>query len=120
MELDPDDQTDDEFIASIAPDVMASLEHSGFFEKLDDVLCPEESSLPRPKCTGDYTISAPILRASGYEDSDLADIFSVLRSKGGFCDCEILYNAVDSSRLKSDYWQKKALGLDPDVGHGLH
>ena len=37
--------------------------------------------------------------------------------KGGFCDCEILYNVVEESRLKAEYWQARAAGVEPPNSH---
>jgi len=104
---------DSEFVASITLDVMRCLDHSGFFEKLDDLLCPKDDSHIPESCSGDCKLSESILRVSGFEESDFADVFDVLRAKGGFCDCEILYNASESNRLKSKYWQARARGIDP-------
>jgi hypothetical protein len=108
---------DDDLIASITPDVMRCLDQSNFFEKLDDVLCPEDDSHPRESCSGDYRLSESILRASGFEVSDFADIFDVLRANGGFCDCEILYNASESNRLKGKYWREQARGVERHMTH---
>jgi hypothetical protein len=107
MEADPDN----ELIASISPDVMKCLVRSGFFEKLDDLLCPRDHSHQREGCRGDYKLSESVLLASEFERTDLDDIFGVLRSKGGCCDCEILYNVAESSRLKAEYWRSRAEGL---------
>jgi hypothetical protein len=57
-------------------------------------------------------ISESILAERGFPAEDLDDIFDVLRSKGGFCDCEILYNAVEESRLKAEYWKARAKELE--------
>jgi len=108
---------DPDLIASITPDVMRCLDDSGFFEKLDDVLCPKDDSHNAESCSGTYELSESILRASGFEESDLGEIFGVLQAKGGFCDCEILYNASESNRLKSKYWRAKARRLE---GHTRH
>jgi hypothetical protein len=37
--------------------------------------------------------------------------------QGGFCDCEILYNVAEQSRLKAEYWMAKAEGLKPYDPH---
>jgi hypothetical protein len=113
MEASPDP----DLIASITPDVMRCLDDCGFFEKLDDVLCPKDESHSAESCSGDYELSESILRASGFEESDFEDIFGVLQAKGGFCDCEILYNASESNRLKSRYWRAKARGLELHTRH---
>jgi hypothetical protein len=98
---------DKDLISSITPDVMTSLRRSQFFERLDDLLCPSKDSKPR-KCCGDFTLSEPILREAGYDSEAVQDIFDVLRSQGGCCDCEILYNVAESSRLKANYWRARA------------
>jgi Protein of unknown function (DUF2695) len=106
-----------DLILSITPDVMTCLERSGFFHKLDDLLCAEDQSQPRTDCAGDYQLSERILRADGFDSTELADIFGVLRSQGGCCDCEILYNVVESNRLKAAYWRNQAKGLDARAKH---
>jgi hypothetical protein len=106
---------DPDLIASITPDVMRCLDDSGFFQKLDDALCPKDESRTAKSCFGDYQLSESILRASGFEESDFGDIFGVLQAKGGFCDCEILYNASESSSLKSKYWRARAQGIQPNT-----
>lgn len=112
--------SNDDLIASITPDVMKVLDRSNFFRSLDDLLCPIGPPDQREHCHGDHRLSEAILRTSGFDATELADIFEVLRSKGRFCDCEILYNVADQSRLKAEYWRSKvtergqeASGLGP-------
>ena len=112
-------QRDEELIGSISTDVMAYLLGCQFFEKLDDLLSPSESVHPSQACDGSYRHSESILLTSGHKECDLADVFGVLRSKGGACDCEILYNVVESSRLKAKYWRKQHALKNP-VGHVSH
>jgi hypothetical protein len=108
---------DRELIVSITPDVMKCLERSSFFDRLDDLLCPRDDSHHREDCCGDYKLSESILRTSGFEPSEFADIFAVLRAKGGFCDCEILYNASESNRLKAKYWRGRTERAEPRRSH---
>jgi len=114
MEADPDH----DLIASITSDVMKCLQRSKFFEKLDDILSPSDGSQPQEICNGNYRLSEAILQESGFGSSDFADIFNVLRSQGEFCDCEILYNASESNRLKAEYWRDRARGLETQPKHG--
>lgn len=107
----------DELTASIVPDVMRCLIRARFFEKLDDVLCPINDSSQPQHCRGDYSLAESVLLASEFERDDLADIYGVLRSKGGCCDCEILYNVAESSRLKTNYWRRAADGRDNPIRH---
>jgi hypothetical protein len=113
--MEPDEFS--EFISSIAPDVMWYLVPLGFFEKLDDLLSPKDDPRLRRACGGDYKLSESVLLTSGVQQADLADIFGVLRSKGGCCDCEILYNVTESSRLKAKYWRSRAEGLEGPTTH---
>jgi len=115
METDPDH----DLISSITPDVMTCLERS-LFRKRDDLLCPEHPSQSRADCSGDYQLSKSILQAAGFDSSELTDIFGVLGSQGGGCDCEILYNVAESSRLKSEYWRNRAKGLEVHAKHVPH
>ena len=106
----------EELIRDITPDVMTCLERVCFFDKLDDLLCPVDPSALPAQCRCDYALSQSILRDCGFRASDLDDIFDVLKSQGGFCDCEILYNAVETSRLKAQYWRSQAHKSDPAPG----
>jgi Protein of unknown function (DUF2695) len=106
-------EPDSELVDSIAPYVMKKLTSVGFFEKLDDKLCPSENADSSERCKGKYEISEPLLRSLGFDDEERNEIFQVLQSKGGFCDCEILYNVVETNRLKAKYWKAQAAGLEP-------
>jgi hypothetical protein len=105
--------SDDDLISSIVPDVMKCLGRCGFFEKLDGILSPEDNSIPTHGCDGTYRLSESILIAAGFERADL----DMLRSKGGFCDCEVLYNVAETSRRKANYWPSRAAGR---IAHTPH
>lgn len=109
--------TDSDLISSITPDVMTCLRRSLFFERLDDLMCPKEGSNQREICSGNYRISERVLEASGFDSGDSNDIFSVLNALGGGCDCEILYNVVESSRLKAEYWKSQVDLSEPKPKH---
>jgi hypothetical protein len=111
--------SDDDLISSIAPDVMKCLGRCAFFEKLDGLLSPEDNSIPPQGCDGTYKRSEAILIAAGFERADLADIFAVLQSKSGCCDCEVLYNVAETSRLKTNYWRGRAAGEITHTPHTL-
>jgi hypothetical protein len=113
MEIDPDD----DLIASITPDVMKCLARSGFFDELDDILCPQKKLQASKACRGLAEFSEHILTELKFTPNDLKEIFDVLRSKGGSCGCEILYNAAGSSRLKSEYWLSQAEKPDKPTRH---
>ena len=55
--------------------------------------------------------SLKILRELRMDSDDIDDIIAVLHSKGGCCDCEVLYNVADESRLRTQYWKAKVLEL---------
>jgi hypothetical protein len=105
------------FIASIATDVIRALTASEFFEALDDVFSPKDNSRATVVCDGNYRIAKEILLARGFVESDFADVFAVLKERGACCDCEILYNAVESSRLKAEYWRTRARREHPKSPH---
>jgi len=106
--------------SSIAPDVMTCLGRCGFFEKLDGLLSPEDNSIPPQGCDGTYKLSESILIAGRFERAELDDIFAVLQSKVGFCDCEVLYNVAETSRLKANYWYARAAGQTALARHKPH
>ena len=116
--MEPD--SDDELISSIAPDVMTCLGRCNYFEKLDELLSPIDNSTPHEKCDGSFRLSETILLASGFERDALDDIIAVLQSKGGFCDCEVLYNAAETSRLKTNYWRSQVSGEPATTPHASH
>jgi hypothetical protein len=98
---------DEELIASISPDVMKCVNGARIFEALDDTMCPVDPSAPRAECWGDYRVAKPILLSRGFKADELFDVFHVLMAKGGYCDCEILYQVAPGSRLAREYWQKR-------------
>jgi len=100
--------SEDELISPIAPDVMTCLGRCGYFEKLDELLSPEDNSASVEKCDGSFRLSETILIAAGFDRAELEDIFAVLHSRGGCCDCEVLYNVAEKSRLKATYWRGRA------------
>jgi hypothetical protein len=106
----PDDleYPDSELIADITPAVVGLLLRARFFEALDDVLCPADASARGPECHGDYRHARAVLLARGFREDELFDVFHVLMAQGGYCDCEILLNAAETSRLKAEYWQGRA------------
>ena len=108
---------DDELVSAIARYVMKYLERSRLIEKLDDLLSPETDSSSTQVCDGTYRLSESILLASGLSQDDLADIFAVLQSKGACCDCEVLYNVAEVSRLKAKYWRGRAAEQLARIGH---
>ena len=112
-----DDGTDLELISSITADVMTCLRRSQFFERLDDLLCPNAGGAGE-LCAGDYTLAKRVLQAGAFDSADWDDIFNVLRTQGACCDCEILYNVAESSRLKAQYWKSQAQGVKakPQLG----
>jgi len=108
---------DNELIDDITPDVMRVLTRAKVFDALDDALCPENSANPRKRCFGDYRNARSILLSRGFKEKELFDVFHVLMARGGYCDCEILYNAVESSRLKAEYWRARAENIEPYDPH---
>ena len=108
---------DTELIADITPDVMRALVGARFFDALDDVLCPAEGLRPRQPCHGDYRHARAALLARRFRENELFDVFHVLMARGGYCDCEILYNAVEECRLKAEYWRARAEGIEPYDPH---
>src|SRR3954454_983091 len=95
---------EDDFIESITPDVLGCLSQERFFEKLDDLFCPSDATVPAVRCGGHFDRSRSILR-SDFDSQEISEIVSVLESLGGCCDCEVLYNVAETSRLKSNYWR---------------
>ena len=123
FELAPGEKAEDlvypepEFIRDISPNVMTCIAQSGFFEKLDDLMWPEDKNAPKTKCYGDFRTSKELLPTCGFKEDEFFDIFHVLMDKGGNCDCEILFNVAEQSRLKAQYWIARANNLKPYDPH---
>lgn len=115
----PDDlqYADPELIESIEEDVMKVLEGSGFIRALDLAFCPRLPFARGARCHGDFRVSKALLPNHGITPDEYFDVFHVLMARGGNCDCEILYNAVEESRLKARYWKARAKGQLPDDPH---
>lgn len=106
---------DASFLDDITPGVMKHLEECKFFESLDAMFAPVDPTLQPRKCANSFAASTEILKASGLEDDYIEDVFEVLRSRGGFCDCEVLYNAAPESNLRAAYWKRHAAEMDVDA-----
>lgn len=110
----PDDliHPDDDLINEITHDVLNVVERSGFFDALDDVMAPEDNIKEPAECYGDFRLSKQLLQERGFgirEGVDeIYDICHVFMAEGGFCDCEILLNTRETSRLKERYWRDRA------------
>ena len=103
------DEFDSDFIADITPHVIGVLKASGFFERLDDRLCPAGQQEEIPRCPGHtFGSTQSILLQLAMSNEEIAEIIAVLRARGACCDCEILYNVAEESRLRSKYWKLRA------------
>ncbi|MGA3133753.1 MAG: DUF2695 domain-containing protein [Terracidiphilus sp.] len=106
--------SDEEFLKNIASNVLGVLEKRSFFTRLDDLFCPVDPSIDRAKCGHSFDKSVSILRDldMNLDDvDDVEDVLGVLRFRGACCDCEVLYNMAEESRLKSEYWKAHAKQL---------
>jgi len=113
------EQDERELIESINPDVMNVLAATGFFAALDDRLCPADSSVAAekvPKHVRNNVIHCAVEGVSerGYSGRYFSDVISVMQAHGGYCDCEILYNVVETNRLKARHWQARARQHESD------
>ena len=96
---------DEEFAGEIAEEVMKVLSGKGFFALLDDLFCPMDPKQPPAVCDGTLATSMALLNKLGFDADAISDVTQVFASKGGFCDCEVLYNVADESRLKAEHWK---------------
>jgi uncharacterized protein DUF2695 len=113
-------ESHDELIPLIGPDVMTCLGRCSYFEKLDGLLSPQDNSVPVEKCDGSFRLSETILIAAGFDRAELKDVFAVLHSKGGCCDCEVLYDVAEKSRLKVTYWCGRTVEQTARTAHTRH
>jgi Protein of unknown function (DUF2695) len=107
--MDDPDSHDADFATAIGPDVLRILRKARFFERLDDRFCPLDPSVERARCGQSFAISTEILRDLEMDSDDIEDVLEVLSSQGACCDCEVLYNVAEESRLRSECWKARAL-----------
>ena len=105
--MDDSEWRDQTFADSIADTVLAVLERERFFERLDDRFCPRASMERRAECGHSFQISTQILENIGMDQEEIEDVLAVLRSRGGCCDCEVLYNVAKESRLRAEHWKAR-------------
>jgi hypothetical protein len=91
-----------------------------FFELLDDQIYSIRAEHGCVSCSGNYAASTTILRQLGFDEDAIAEITQVLASRGGVCDCEILFNVAEESRLRAEYWKSRARGYSSSDFHFRH
>jgi Protein of unknown function (DUF2695) len=116
FELAPGERPEDllypdaEVIEEIEPDVLKILQDIGYFTALDDAMAPQNASVQREECRGDFRITKRLLAARGLKQEGEVDMVfdacHVLMHKGAYCDCEVLYKVYPESRLGTKTWQK--------------
>lgn len=97
----------DELVASIAADVLAVLSGHHFFQNLDDRFCPVGPQQIRAQCDHSFRVSTQLLEQFGMDTDAIEDVLAILHSRGACCDCEVLYNVADESRLKAEKWKSE-------------
>jgi hypothetical protein len=106
-----DEESEEEFVNRIAPDVLGVLEKRHFFEFLDELFCPTDPTRLPVKCAHSFDQTKTILRNLDMDSDDIDDVLAVLHSRGACCDCEVLYNVVEESGLKARYWKARTAEL---------
>ncbi len=97
------DYHDDETIESISEIIMNIIKNkTNFVAKLDSSFT--ESKV---ECYGDFRYSKEILKRLGFSEKEQFDIFHVFMNKGGYCDCELLYNVFRESEYAKEYWKNR-------------
>ena len=104
----------DQFASDIPPDVLGVLKANRFFELLDDRFSPINNSQEPVKCGHSFDVTKAVLAGLGMDVEDIQDVIDVLHSQGACCDCEVLYNVAEDSRLKSRHWKARARELSPE------
>ena len=101
----------DEFVESIAPDVLACLDRDGFFRKLEQKVWPDGPKV----CDNTFANTLALTAAGGYGSEEQEDILDVVRSKGGFCDCEVMLNVAPNCEARERHWKKVSAGLEKKI-----
>lgn len=93
----------DQFVEDITPDVLGVLERQNFFSLLEAEIYPS-AKLDESRCLHDFSASLRILAGLRHDSAAQEDVLSVLRSNGGFCDCEAILNVAPESKVRKAYW----------------
>jgi hypothetical protein len=105
----------------VSPHTLELLTRKKLFERLDDRFCPADSTHARAWCQGGFELTARILSEAGIEPEQVEPILQELSANGSSCDCGVLFNAAQESRLKTEYWLTRALTGEPFDPHSqLH
>lgn len=94
-------------VDDLAPYVLTVLNRDGFFPRLDEAIWPSHSLAPEA-CDHTLGRTKAILAEMGMDSEAIWDVILVFQSQGACCDCEVLYNVADDSRLKAAYWKARA------------
>src|SRR5665213_2483889 len=113
MSADADDLYDEDLLGDITPNVMACLKRERFFERLEARVFPDSPDR-RSLCDHTFSNAAALLAEYGHDENAQEDIFAVMRSKGGFCDCEIIWNVAEDSPAREAYWRARAASPSTD------
>lgn len=106
--MDGANYRDAEFISEVAEDVLGVLKKSHFFARLERHFCAHQAPGLAPQCAHTFALSIQVLRELGMDAQDIGDVLAVLRFRGAACDCEVLQNVADRSRLKPHLWNPAA------------
>ena len=98
---------DEEYIENISSFIMEALEKTKYFKKLDTLMLPLNPFKKEKKCYGDFALTKKILAESNFDENKIFDICHLIMSKGGYCDCEVLFNVSETSRYRKKYWKKR-------------
>jgi len=97
------DYHDSATIESIKEMILEILKNKTCFVKdLDNLFLTNQAV-----CHGDFRHSKKLLTDFEFTEKEQFDIFHVLMSEGGYCDCEILYNAFKDSGYANKYWSER-------------
>ena len=94
-------------VSDIAPYVLEVLKANRFFILLDDDFWPPHLSSPLP-CDHTFRRTERIIQKLDMTSEDVEEVILVMLSQGACCDCEILYNVAEESRLNARYWKARA------------
>ena len=105
------EETIDEFIESIAPDALLSLDKRDFFRRLEELVWPDGLN-GRKVCDGTFANTLLMTAGVGYTPNDQDDILEVMRARGGFCDCEVMLNVAPDCEVRERHWKSVAAELE--------
>jgi len=109
---DSEDRDESDLIGSISDNVIQSLDNRDLFDRLERMVWPDGPD-GQKVCDHTFRHLQTLMDADNFPERDYReDVFDVMRSRGGFCDCEIMLNVAPNCEFRERYWKQRTAELE--------